>query len=239
MDVLPSLITLPEARLRRAAEPAIEWHVSAAPVPYPAAVAAMEARVAAILSAAAPEMIWLLEHPPIYTGGTSARPEELVAGHRFPVFATGRGGRYTYHGPGQRVIYVMLNVAHRGKDVRAFVAELEGWLIDALARFAVSGERRSGRVGIWVRRPGKHADCEEKIAAVGIRLRRWVSFHGLSLNVNPDLEHFSGIVPCGVREHGVTSLADLGVPASMREVDAALRATFEARFGATRLAPAA
>ena len=194
-------------------------------MPYPAAVAFMEERVSAIRRGEAPETVWLLEHPPVYTAGTSAREEELLD-PRFPVYRTGRGGRFTYHGPGQRVAYVMLDLARRGRDVRGFVHRLEQWLIDALARFGVRGERREGRVGIWVESP----KGEAKIAALGVRLRRWVSFHGVSLNVDPDLSHFSGIVPCGLARYPVTSLAELGVRVSMAEVDAVLRETFPRHF---------
>jgi lipoyl(octanoyl) transferase len=211
----------------------VGWRLSPHPVPYPEAVAFMEARAKAIADGEAGELVWLLEHPPLYTAGTSAKPADLVAPDRFPVFAAGRGGQYTYHGPGQRVAYVMLDVRRRGGDVRAFVHNLEAWLIDTLAAFGIAGETRRDRVGVWVRRPERGPGVEDKIAAVGLRLRRWVSFHGISLNVAPDLEHFSGIVPCGVRAHGVTSLAELGIAATMEEVDAALRAAFEQRFGPT------
>jgi lipoyl(octanoyl) transferase len=203
-----------------------EWRMDENPVPYPVAVAAMEARVAAIRAGTAPELVWLLEHPPIYTAGTSAREADLLD-PRFPVFHTGRGGQYTYHGPGQRVAYVMLDLHRRGPDVRLFVHNLEEWLIRALARLGVEGERREGRVGIWVVHDGR----EDKIAAIGVRVRHWVTFHGVSLNVAPNLDDFSGIVPCGIRGHGVTSLAALGVPASMAEADAALKAAFEEVFG--------
>lgn len=210
---------------------AVEWAVSTCPVAYEEAVAAMEARVEAISCGEAAELIWLLEHPPLYTAGVSARPADLLAPHRFPVFASGRGGQYTYHGPGQRVAYVMLDLSRRGRDVRAFVADLETWLIEALAAFGVTGERRCGRIGVWVVRGPGAAAREDKIAAIGVKLRRWVSFHGISLNVAPDLEHFSGIIPCGVTDHGVTSLADLGAAAPMGEVDRALRAAFQEVFG--------
>lgn len=211
----------------------VGWRVSTGPVDYAEAVAFMEVRAAAIAEGEAGELVWLLEHPPLYTAGTSAKPSDLVMPDRFPVHLAGRGGQYTYHGPGQRVAYVMLNVRRRGGDVRAFVHDLEAWLIDAMATFGVVAETRCDRVGVWVRRPDRGAGVEDKIAAIGIRLKRWVSYHGISLNVTPDLEHFSGIVPCGVSAHGVTSLADLGIPAGMAEVDAALRAAFEPRFGAT------
>ena len=212
----------------------VDWAVSDTPVAFPDAVAFMEARAAAIADGRAPELVWLLEHPPLYTAGTSSRPEDLLDPDRLPVYRTGRGGRFTYHGPGQRVAYVMLDVRRRGGDVRRFVAELEGWIIDALNRFNVKGETRAERVGVWVRRPEKGAGIEDKIAAIGIRVRRWVSFHGVCLNVEPDLDHFSGIVPCGLRQHGVTSLADLGLIVRMEEVDVALAAAFVHRFGPIR-----
>lgn len=215
----------------------VEWAVSDRPVPYAEALSLMETRVAAIAAGEARELVWLLEHPPLYTAGTSAAPEELVDPGRFPVYVAGRGGRYTYHGPGQRIAYVMLDVRRRGGDVRAFVAELEGWVIDVLDTFGVRGELREGRVGVWVRRPDKGPGVEDKIAALGLRIRRGISFHGISLNVEPDLDHFSGIVPCGIAEHGVTSLADLGRVVAMWDVDIALRQRFEERFGATSLAP--
>ena len=207
--------------------PRIEWRISDAPVAYPEALAVMEARVEAIREGRAPELVWLLEHPPLYTAGTSAKPEDLVAPDRFPVYRAGRGGQFTYHGPGQRVAYVMLDLKPRGGDVRQFVCDLEGWLIDTLQSFNLKGERRTGRVGIWIAGP----DGDKKIAALGIRVRRWVSFHGVALNVDPDLEHFSGIVPCGVRDAGVTSLLDQGIAVPMAEVDLALRVAFEQRFG--------
>ncbi len=208
------------------------WATSDAPVDYAAAVAAMEARAAAIAEGRAGELVWLLEHPPLYTAGVSARPEDLLEPGRFPVFQTGRGGQFTYHGPGQRVAYVMLDLTRRRRDVRAFVAALEAWVIGALARFNVEGQIRDGRVGVWVeRRTAGEPPQEDKIAAIGVKLRRWVSFHGVSLNVEPDLSHFGGIVPCGVTEHGVTSLVDLGLPVTMDEADAALRASFEQVFG--------
>jgi lipoyl(octanoyl) transferase len=207
------------------------WAVSTGYVPYPAAVAAMEARAAAIADGTASELVWLLEHPPLYTAGVSSKPADLIAPDRFPVFESGRGGQFTYHGPGQRVAYVMLDLTKRGRDVRAFVAALEAWIIDALAAFNVTGEMREGRVGVWVERKGPGWSREDKIAAIGVKLRRWVSFHGISLNVEPDLEHFSGIVPCGQTEHGVTSLVDLGLPVTMDEADAALKAAFQRVFG--------
>ena len=205
----------------------IEWRIDDAPVSYPEAVGEMEARVAAIRADTAREMVWLLEHPPLYSAGTSARAADLLEPDRFPVYRTGRGGQYTYHGPGQRVGYVMLDLQTRGADVRAYVRNLEQWLILTLGRFTVIGGRRAGRVGIWVEKDGR--DC--KIAAIGVRVRRWVTYHGVSLNVEPDLSHFSGIVPCGIREHGVTSLADLGLPVTLSDVDVALRDSFEDVFG--------
>jgi lipoyl(octanoyl) transferase len=212
---------------------AVQWEIAPAPAPYPDAVARMEREVAAIIRGEAPERVWLLEHPPLYTAGTSANPQDLLAPDRFPVFKTGRGGQYTYHGPGQRVAYVMLDLRKRGQDVRAFVGALEQWLIDTLAQFNVKGERRDGRVGVWVDRGGGR---EDKIAAIGVRVRQWVTFHGISLNVDPDLEHFSGIVPCGIAEHGVTSLVDLGLPVTLHDADNALKASFERIFGPTEAA---
>jgi lipoyl(octanoyl) transferase len=203
-----------------------EWKISDQPVAYPAALAGMEARVAAIAEGTASEQVWLLEHPPIYTAGTSARDEDLLEA-RFPVYRTGRGGQFTYHGPGQRVAYAMLDLKHRKPDVRAYVCDLEEWLIQALAELGVKGERREGRVGIWVQRGMR----EDKIAALGVRIKRWVSLHGVALNVAPDLSHFTGIVPCGVTQHGVTSLADLGIAASMADVDVALKRSFGKIFG--------
>jgi len=209
----------------------VGWAVSTDYVPYPAAVAAMEARAAAIAEGTAGELVWLLEHPPLYTAGISAKGADLIEPDRFPVFESGRGGQYTYHGPGQRVAYVMLDMTQRGRDVRAFVEALEAWIIDALAAFNVVGEMREGRVGVWVERKGAGWSREDKIAAIGVKLRKWVSFHGISLNVEPDLGHFSGIVPCGQTEHGVTSLVDLGLPVTMDEADAALKASFQRVFG--------
>ncbi|MDB5469130.1 MAG: lipoate-protein ligase [Caulobacter sp.] len=214
------------------------WAVSSAPVAYPDAVAAMEQRAADIAEGRAGELVWLLEHPPLYTAGVSAKAGDLLDGARFPVFESGRGGQYTYHGPGQRVAYVMLDLTRRGRDVRAFVTALETWVIGALGAFNVTGELRDGRVGVWVERKGPGWSREDKIAAVGVKLRRWVSFHGISLNVEPDLAHFDGIVPCGVTEHGVTSLVDLGLPVTMDEADAALKASFEKVFGAVSEAAA-
>jgi lipoyl(octanoyl) transferase len=212
-------------------DPSVEWLVAEGLTPYPDAVAFMEARAAAIRAGTAAEMVWLVEHPPLYTAGTSARAEDLLDPAGLPVFATGRGGQYTYHGPGQRVAYVMLDLKLRGADVRAFVHDLEEWLIRSLARLGVTGERREGRVGIWVKRPGGPLGVEDKIAALGVRLRHWVSFHGVALNVDPDLGHYAGIVPCGIREHGVTSLARLGATVDMPTVDRALRAAFAEVFG--------
>lgn len=218
----------------------VAWCTSPAPVDYPRALAFMDERAAAIRAGQAPECVWLLEHPPLYTAGTSASDSDLRA-PTFPVYRTGRGGRHTYHGPGQRIAYVMLDLKRRRPDVRAFVAALEAWIIATLAELGVAGERREDRVGVWVRRPGEPGtiDREDKIAALGIRLRQWVSLHGISLNVAPDLRHFQGIVPCGIGDErfGVTSLADLGRPAPMNVVDAALRRRFERFFGATADAP--
>jgi lipoyl(octanoyl) transferase len=205
-----------------------EWQVRPGLLAYPEAVAAMEERAAAIADGRAPELVWLVQHPPIYTAGTSAKDADLIDA-RFPVFKTGRGGQFTYHGPGQRVGYVMLDLKRRKADVRGFVRDLEEWLIRTLDQFGVKGERRDGRVGIWVAR-GKSR--EDKIAAIGVRIRKWVTFHGVSFNVDPDLSHFTGIVPCGVREHGVTSLADLGILVSMADVDVAMKKAFEDVFGA-------
>ncbi|CAN1491493.1 LipB Lipoate-protein ligase B [Caulobacteraceae bacterium] len=213
------------------------WAVSRAPVAYPEAVAAMEARAEAIAKGEASELVWLLEHPPLYTAGVSAKAADLIQPDRFPVFESGRGGQYTYHGPGQRVAYVMLDLGKRTKDVRAFVAALEAWVIEALAAFNLEGQVRDGRVGVWVERKGAGWSREDKIAAIGVKLRRWVSFHGISLNVEPDLGHFGGIVPCGVTDHGVTSLVDQGLPVTMDEADAALRAAFERVFGAVEDCP--
>jgi lipoyl(octanoyl) transferase len=216
--------------LYMATEPGpIEWQINKIPVDYSAAVAEMERRVAAIRDGAAPELVWLLEHPPLYTAGTSARAEELLDPDYLPVHRSGRGGRYTYHGPGQRIAYVMLDLARRGRDVRCHVHRLEEWMIRTLARFDVHGERRDGKVGVWVVGRG---GAEEKIAAIGVRVRRWVTYHGVALNVDPELDHYRGIVPCGIAEYGVTSLAALGVGATMAEVDTALRATFAEIFEA-------
>jgi lipoyl(octanoyl) transferase len=207
----------------------VEWRTADALVPYDAAVAAMEARIAAIRAGAAPELIWLVEHPPLYTAGTSANAAHLIDPDRLPVFKTGRGGQYTYHGPGQRVAYVMLDLTRRGRDVGCHVWRLEEWMIRVLARFGVTAERRAGRVGVWVARGGGR---EDKVGAIGVRVRHWVTYHGLALNVSPDLANYAGIVPCGISAHGVTSMAALGVKTTMADVDAALRDTFEAVFAA-------
>ena len=214
----------------------VEWRVSEGLVGYEQAVAAMEARAAAIAEGSAPELVWLLEHPPLYTAGTSAKPEDLIEAG-LPVHHTGRGGQFTYHGPGQRVAYAMLDLKHRGPDVRRYVATLEEWIIRTLAAFDVAGERREDRIGVWVHRPDRGAGREDKIAAIGIRVKRWVSLHGIALNIDCDLSQFSGIVPCGVAEprYGVTSLHDLGLPLTMAQVDAALRREFETLFGATAI----
>lgn len=220
----------------------VEWRIEPGLTPYPEALAFMEARAAAIRDDGAEELIWLVEHPPLYTAGTSAQAADLLQPDRFPVHDAGRGGQYTYHGPGQRVVYVLLDVAARGRDLRTFVAGLEDWVIDTLAAFGIRGERRCGRVGVWVTRPDKAplpdgTPREDKIAAIGIRLRRWVSFHGLSINVEPDLTHFTGIVPCGISSHGVTSLVDLGLPVTMTDLDTELRTVWDRREAA-RLAQA-
>ena len=221
--------------LPRNGSPPVEWIVSQELIDYPRTVAWMEARALAIAAGEARECVWLVEHPPLYTAGTSANPDDLISPDRFEVFQTGRGGQYTYHGPGQRVAYVMLDLKRRQQDVRVFIAALERWVIDTLRAFNVKGERREDRVGVWVKRPNKAAVngevAEEKIAAIGIRLKKWVSFHGISINVEPELEHFSGIVPCGVTNHGVTSLVDLGLPLEMHDLDIALKASFLEIFG--------
>ena len=214
----------------------VEWKTTDGLTDYDEALRFMEDRVAAIASGEADECIWLLEHPPLYTAGTSSRPEDLTDPDRFPVYEARRGGQYTYHGPGQRVVYVMLDVGKRGHDVRRFVQQLENWVIAMLQEFNVTGEIRQGRVGVWVTRPEKPPGpdgnpAEDKIAAIGIRLRKWISFHGISINVEPDLDHFSGIVPCGITDHGVTSLVDLGLPVGLNDVDVALKNTFPAVFG--------
>ena len=214
----------------------VKWIVAPGLTAYPDAVAFMEARAAAIADGRADELIWLVEHPPLYTAGTSAKPGDLTDPGRFDVFETKRGGQFTYHGPGQRIAYVMLDVGARGRDVRKFVCQMENWVIATLAEFNVTGERRAGRVGVWVTRPDRPAlpdgtPREDKIAAIGVRLRKWVSFHGLSINVEPDLSHYDGIVPCGISDHGVTSLVDLGLPVTIEDVDVALRRTFDIAFG--------
>ena len=216
--------------------PPAEWRVSDVPVDYQAALTAMDARVEAIAAGQAPELVWLLEHPPLYTAGTSAKTEELIDA-RFPVHHVGRGGQFTYHGPGQRVVYVMLDLNRRKPDVRAYVAMLEEWIIRTLASFNVRGERRENRIGVWVKRPDKGEGFEDKIAAIGIRVQRWITLHGIAINVEPDLSHFAGIVPCGVseRRYGVTSLADLGIAATMSDLDVALRREFETLFGPAKL----
>jgi lipoyl(octanoyl) transferase len=216
-----------------AGSPPVEWRISDAPLDYETALRQMDERVERIIKGDAGEEVWLLEHPPLYTAGTSAKDSDLVAPERFPVYRTGRGGQHTYHGPGQRVAYVMLDLKRRQQDVRAFVSALEAWLINTLWHYHVRGERREDRVGVWVQRPERGAGQEDKIAAIGIRLRKWVTFHGISFNVEPELEHFSGIVPCGVTDHGVTSLVDLGLPVTMPENDSVLRAEFEKIFGPT------
>jgi lipoyl(octanoyl) transferase len=217
------------SHFRRADDAPVAWLTATTPVAYPEAVAAMERRVTAIADRTAGECVWMLEHPSLYTAGVSAKPVDLLQPGRLPVFASGRGGQYTYHGPGQRVAYVMLDLRARRQDVRAYVVALEAWIIAALARLGVTGAIRSGRVGVWVEQPG--GTGEDKIAAIGVKLRRWVSFHGVSVNADPDLTHFAGIVPCGVSDHGVTSLAKLGAPAGLAEVDAALAAAFGEIFG--------
>jgi len=214
----------------------VEWITTPGLTGYDEAVRFMEERASAIANGTADECIWLVEHPPLYTAGTSAKPADLVDPDRFPVHETKRGGQYTYHGPGQRVAYVMLNVGNRGRDVRCFVRDLENWVIATLAEFNIKGEIRPGRVGVWVERPEKPplpdgSPREDKIAAIGIRLRKWVSFHGISINVEPDLDHFTGIVPCGISDHGVTSLVDLGLPVTMDDLDVALRRSFDAVMG--------
>ncbi len=213
-----------------------EWITSDRPVPYPEALAFMDARVEAIRRGEADEAVWLLEHPPLYTAGTSARPEDLLKA-RFPVYETRRGGQYSYHGPGQRVAYLMLDLGRRGRDVRGFVSRVESWVIDALASFNVTARTHPERVGVWVPRPDKPAlpdgtMREDKIAAIGLRIRRWISLHGVAINVDPDLSHYDGIVPCGIRGHGVTSLVDLGLPVTMADLDIALKAGFDRAFGA-------
>ncbi|ODT75013.1 MAG: lipoate-protein ligase B [Pelagibacterium sp. SCN 64-44] len=213
----------------------VEWRIFDAPLGYEEALALMDERVAAIAAGEAPEAVWLLEHPPLYTAGTSARPEDLLD-PRFPVFAAGRGGQYTYHGPGQRVAYVMLDLTRRGRDIRCLVQGLEQWVIDTLAAHNISAGRRQGRVGVWVPRPEKGPGREDKIAAIGVRVRKWITFHGISLNVAPDLGHYAGIVPCGITDQGITSFEDLGLLLTLPEVDSVLRRRFEALFGPTERA---
>lgn len=215
--------------------PPVDWVITDELVPYETALQEMDRIVAGISAGEINERVWLLEHPPLYTAGTSARDEDLVAPDRFPVYQTGRGGQHTYHGPGQRVAYVMLDLKRRKQDVRAFVAALEAWVINSLWSYHIRGERREDRVGVWVRRPDRGATVEDKIAAIGIRLRKWVTFHGISFNVEPELDHFTGIIPCGISEHGVTSLVDLGIPVTIAENDSVLRAEFEKIFGETKL----
>ncbi len=225
MTLLDTRVGVPDERQSGA----VEWRISDRPVPYPDAIATMESRVGAIRAGEAGELCWLLEHPPLYTAGTSARTSDLLIPDRFPVFQTGRGGQFTYHGPGQRVGYVMLDLQRRGPDLRAYIWHLEEWLIRTLARFNVRGERRDDRIGIWVVKPNGQ---EAKIGAIGVRVRRWVTYHGIALNLDPDLEHFSAIVPCGIKGFGVTSLADLGLTSSAPELDAVLQETFDEVFGA-------
>ena len=232
--MLADPLSITQPSLIRADGRPVEWAVSTGYVDYEPAVAAMEARVAAIAAGEAEEVVWLLEHPPLYTAGVSAKDDDLLAPDRFPVHRTGRGGQFTYHGPGQRVAYVMLDLNKRGKDVRAFVHGLEDWIIGALDQFGVEAGMREGRVGVWVERKGAGWSREDKIAAIGVKVRKWVSFHGISLNVEPDLDHFGGIVPCGITEHGVTSLVDLGVLTTMDEADGALKASFQRVFGAVQ-----
>ena len=220
-----------ESPLLRADGRPVEWATSSGYVDYAKAEAAMEARVAAIAAGEASELVWLLEHPPLYTAGVSAKADDLLMPDRFPVYKTGRGGQFTYHGPGQRVAYVMLDLTQRGRDVRGFVHGMEDWIIGALERFGVEAGMREGRVGVWVERKGAGWAREDKIAAIGVKVRKWVSFHGISLNVEPDLDHFGGIVPCGITEHGVTSLMDLGILASMDDADDALKASYQKHFG--------
>jgi len=229
--MLDEPLNMSESALIRADGRPVEWAVSSGYVDYEQAEAAMEARVAAIAAGEANELVWLLEHPPLYTAGVSAKAEDLLMPDRFPVYKTGRGGQFTYHGPGQRVAYVMLDLTQRGRDVRGFVHTMEDWIIGALKRFDVHAGMREGRVGVWVERKGAGWAREDKIAAIGVKVRKWVSFHGISLNVEPDLDHFGGIVPCGITEHGVTSLLDLGILASMDDADDALKTSFQKCFG--------
>ncbi|WP_375450423.1 lipoyl(octanoyl) transferase LipB [uncultured Devosia sp.] len=219
-------------KLLRADARPVDWIISATPVPYPLALDAMRIRAAAIAAGEADEAVWLLEHPPLYTAGTSAVPADLLSA-RFPVYDAGRGGQYTYHGPGQRVAYIMLDLRQRGRDIRLLVQGLEAWVIDTLAAFNIRAERRPGRVGVWVARPDKGPGRQDKIAAIGVRVSKWVTFHGMSLNVSPDLTHYDGIVPCGIADQGVTSFEDLGHLVSLPEVDSVLREVFESQFGPT------
>ena len=223
-------------KLRRGDGRPVAWIIAPGQVPYPQALETMRTRAAAIADGTAGEAVWLVEHPPLYTAGTSAMAGDLLTPDRFPVYEAGRGGQYTYHGPGQRVAYVMLDLRERGRDVRALVQGLEGWVIDTLSAFNIVGERRAGRIGVWVRRPDKGPAREDKIAAIGVRVSRWVTFHGISINVAPDLGHYDGIVPCGITDQGVTSFEDLGQLVSMEEVDSALRTAFGHRFGASLVA---
>ncbi|MBN9333476.1 MAG: lipoyl(octanoyl) transferase LipB [Devosia sp.] len=226
------------SKLHREDHRAVEWVQFDGLMDYERTLAAMENRAAQIAAGEAPEAVWLLEHPPLYTGGTSAQPEDLINA-RFPVYPAGRGGQYTYHGPGQRVAYVMLDLTQRGRDIRCLVKGLEQWVIDTLAAHNITGGRREGRIGVWVQRPDKGFGREDKIAAIGVRVRKWVTFHGISLNVDPDLGHYDGIVPCGITDQGVTSVEDLGQLVSMSEVDSVMRSTFETIFGPTLLTPGA
>lgn len=234
MEPLTSVESSCEAggKLARADRRPVDWVISPTRVPYPLALGTMRARAADIAAGLAPETVWLVEHPPLYTAGTSAVPTDLLS-DRFPVYDAGRGGQYTYHGPGQRLAYLMLDLRERGRDIRCLVKGLEGWVIDTLAAHNVTGERREGRIGVWVQRPDKAANAEDKIAAIGVRVSKWVTFHGISLNIDPDLTHYDGIVPCGIADQGVTSFEDLGLLVSMAEVDSVLRVAFERRFGPT------
>lgn len=236
MVIEPLMRTDPAAcsgteKLWRADRRPAEWIISDAAMPYPEALDAMRARALAIAAGTAREAVWLVEHPPLYTAGTSSRPQDLLEPGRFPVYDAGRGGQYTYHGPGQRVAYIMLDLRERGRDIRCLVNGLESWVIDTLAAFNIEADRREGRVGVWVKRPEKGFGREDKIAAIGVRVTKWVTFHGISINVSPDLTHFDGIVPCGITDQGVTSFEDLGQIVTMAEVDSALRRAFERRFG--------
>ena len=235
--ITEELMCVGPAKLRRPDSRPAEWVVAPSPVDYPTALATMKERAAAIARGEAEELVWLVEHPPLYTAGTSAESGDLLQPNRFPVYEAGRGGEYTYHGPGQRVVYVMLDLRERGRDVRCLVQGLEGWIADTLAAFNVTGETREGRIGVWVKQPGRPGG-ESKIAAIGVRVSKWVTTHGIAINVAPDLSHFEGIVPCGIADRGVTSLEDLGQIVSLPEVDMALRAAFERRFGPV-VAPAA